>query len=151
MHEDFITRRPSLRIDGRPILADGEFAFQESDWREDLAWVERTGTALGGEGVDERLIWKRPLQAGADRKGRLSVMREVGAKRKCIYTVGTLELSRLLARFWDVLPPPPETLSLRRLAECWQTKSGETPPHVVKGLLAVLIRHELVGVDLPED
>jgi leucyl aminopeptidase (aminopeptidase T) len=151
MHEDFITRRPSLRIDGKPILADGEFVFDEADWREDMAWVERAGQTLGGETCDERLIGKRPLQAGTDRKGRLSVMREVGAKRKCIYTVGTPELSRTLARLWETLPPPPETISLRRLAERWQAVAGDTPPYVVRGLLAVLMRHELVGVDIPED
>jgi hypothetical protein len=151
LHQDFITRRPSLRIDGQPILADGEFVFDEAFWREDLAWVEEAGAKLGGAGVDERLIGKRPLHAGADRRGRLAVRREVGAKRKCIYTVGTLELSRVLARFWEVLPPLPETISLRRLAERWQAVSGETRPHVVKGLLAVLIHHELVGVEMPED
>jgi leucyl aminopeptidase (aminopeptidase T) len=151
LHQDFITRRPSLAIDGHPILADGELVLDEADWREDLAWVERMGTALGGGRVDDRLVGRRPLHAGADHKGRLAVRREVGAKRKCIYTVGTLELSRMLARFWNILPPLPETISLRRLAERWQTESGETRPHVVKGLLAVLIHHELVGVDLPED
>lgn len=151
LHEDFITRRPSLRIDGQPILADGELVFDETFWREDMAWVERVGAALGGDTLDDRLIGKRPLQAGADRKGRLAVRREVGAKRKCIYTVGTLELSRTLARFWDVLPPLPVSISLRRLAERWQAVSGDARPQVVKGLLAVLIRHELVGVEFPED
>ena len=57
----------------------------------------------------------------------------------------------MLARFYDVLPPPPESISLRRLADRWQAASGETRLHVVKGLIAVLIRHELVGVDRPED
>jgi leucyl aminopeptidase (aminopeptidase T) len=151
MHQDFITRRPSLTIDGQPILDDGDYVFDDTYWREDMDRVERLGAALGGDCVDERLIGKRPLQAGADRKGRLAVRREVGAKRKCIYTVGNLEVSRLLARLWDVLPPPPESISLRRLADRWQAASGETRLHVVKGLLAVLIRHELVGINQPED
>ena len=151
LHQDFITRRPSLRIDGQPILADGDYVFDDTYWREDMVRVENLGAALGGDCVDERLIGKRPLQAGTDRKGRLAVRREVGAKRKCIYTVGNLEVSRMLARFWDVLPPPPDSISLRRLADRWQAASGETRLHVVKGLLAVLIRHELVGVNQPED
>ena len=151
MHQDFVTRRPSLRIDGQPILADGDYVFDEAYWREDMVRVENMGAALSGGGTDERFIAKRPLQASADRKGRLAVRREVGAKRKCIYTVGDLEVSRTLARFYDVLPPPPESISLRRLADRWQAVSGETRLHVVKGLIAVLIRHELVGVHLPED
>ena len=150
MHQDFVTRRPSLSIDGQPILRDGDYVFDEAYWREDLVRVENMGAALGG-GADERFIAKRPLQASADRKGRLAVRREVGAKRKCIYTVGNLEVSRMLARFYEVLPPPPESISLRRLADRWQCASGETRLHVIKGLIAVLIRHELVGVHLPED
>ncbi len=151
LHQDFITRRPSLRIDGQPILADGDYVFDETYWREDMAYVERLGATLGGDCADDRLIGKRTLPAGTDRKGRLAVRREVGAKRKCIYTVGNLEVSRMLARFWDVLPPPPESISLRRLADRWQAATGETRLHVVKGLLAVLLRHELAGVNHPDD
>ena len=150
MHQDFVTRRPSLQIDGQPILDDGAFVFDDHYWREDMIRVESMGAALGG-GTDDRLIAKRPLQASADRLGRLAVRRDVGAKRKCIYTVGNADVSRMLARFYECLPPQPESISLRRLADRWQVASGETRLHVVKGLIAVLIRHELVGVSRPED
>jgi leucyl aminopeptidase (aminopeptidase T) len=151
MHQDFVTRRPSLHIDGQPILTDGAFVFDEHHWREDISRVETMGAALGGSGTDDRLIAKRPLQASADRLGRLAVRRDVGAKRKCIYTVGNTEVSRMLARFYECLPPQPESISLRRLADRWQCAGGDPRLHVVKGLIAVLIRHELVGVSRPED
>ena len=146
LHEDFVTRLPSLMIDGQAILDRGEYVLDASYWREGLDALEQMGESL----PDEAIISKRPLHASADRKGRLAVRREVGAKRKCIYTVGSFETSRLLARFYALLPPGPGDISLALLAERWRAAGGDPRPGMVKGLVAVLMRHELAGL-VPED
>jgi hypothetical protein len=46
LHEDLITVGPSLTIDGKPILADGHYVLNASDWREDADHARRLGRTL---------------------------------------------------------------------------------------------------------
>ena len=89
---------------------------------------------------------KSGIHAGPDDRGRLVVRRDVGARRKCLYGVGETELSQALARVYGLLPPVPETIAFSRLAERWDSNPDA---EVLKGLVAVLDRRELVNLTLP--
>jgi leucyl aminopeptidase (aminopeptidase T) len=139
LHEDLVTRAPSLTIDDKPILDRGRFVLDAADWREAPEQMEATGAELR----DDFLITKTSWHASGDAARHLRVRRDVGARRQCSYAIGTPALSIQIAAVYDVLPPMPENIWFSRLVAMSGAPSTYTRAYL-KGLLAVLRKHGLV-------
>jgi Thermophilic metalloprotease (M29) len=142
IHEDFITSAPSLAIDGRPVLSEGKWVLREEDWRENYA----RAVELGHELPEHFLVQRSGLEASEDAAGRLRVRRDVGAKRVCIYTVGTDALSSELARVYRLLPEPPNFLRFGLLCEEYEANFTATLAEDLRGFLAVLVKQQLAAI-----
>jgi hypothetical protein len=143
IHEDLVSRLPSLWVDNKPILLRGQDAFQPAEWRESLDDTLPNLQPL----AQEFLVTRTAIKAERD-NGRLRVRREVSSGRLCYYTVGDAETSEALARLYTGLLPrlPHEVLvsDLYRGAETLGLTPGQTT-----AALAILQRHGLVAVREP--
>ncbi|MCX6032284.1 MAG: hypothetical protein NT169_23695 [Chloroflexi bacterium] len=99
IHCDLVVERPTVRVDGRPLLEAGQWRMAEADWRLDQRrvavpqpwWVGVTGvgrSAMRAERDHDRLICR--WNAG---RGRWDST-----------PVGVEPTSRLAARLYDLLP-----------------------------------------------
>lgn len=138
IHEDFITWRPSVAIDGEPILDHGKSAFRAEYWRESLeqpaapqqftslSRVKRTFHPHGELGKNETL----------------RVRRDVAAGRVCFYTIGDRETSRILWKVYSNIPVNGSFIHVNRIAAVTGVQARS-----VDAALSILARHQLVRVN----
>ena len=136
IHEDLVTRLPSLWIDRRPILEHGRDAFREADWRERLEHVEPAAVAM------DTHIRRTAANVEISREHALRVRRVVAAGRQCTYTVGDPECTRVLAAIYNLLPFTPNTCTVSALSSA-AAQLG-IPAQSFFSALTVLRRHELI-------
>jgi aminopeptidase len=141
IHEDLISRGPSLWIDNKPILNSGENAFQASEWREDLQnWVRDDET------IDADNIFTRTtINAEKGPVGRLRVRRNVAAGRVCLYTIGEPTTSRILASVYSLIPRLPQQIKLQEL---YRAVHGDLAlkENLIDAAVRILLRHGLINV-----
>lgn len=147
LHEDFISRQPSLFIDGHVILDHGRFALEAKHWRESLAFVRRRGEKLPFQQFE---VARSGVHANCSSEGTLLVRRDVGSQRKCVYTVGDHQVSSMMCRLWHLIPEPPDSISFAALQNQWRHVS-DTDLAVLVGLVAVMQDHRLVECLQPDD
>jgi leucyl aminopeptidase (aminopeptidase T) len=142
IHEDLITRSPTLWVDDKLILKDGEDAFNPQEWRESLAtfriegWDEKAPTTLT----------RTHTHAEASPSGKLQVKQGVAAGRVCIYTVGDDHTSEVLASVFSKVPiTPGHVMSVRDLAEA-AVSDPKLGPDQVRKALSILERHKLISL-----
>jgi hypothetical protein len=141
IHEDLISRQPSLWIDNKPILLHGEDAFKPSDWRESLRDIMPNLQPMNSDFI----VTRTSINAEKD-NGRLRVRREVSSGRLCYYTVGEPETSEILARLYSTLIPRlPNEVSLSVLYREVEATLGLSP-ELTKAALSILQRHGLVNL-----
>jgi hypothetical protein len=99
VHEDFITRKPSIELDEIPILEAGANAFDALRWRES---VFDGGVAKEDWHSDPYL--QRGLRGEAIDGTALLINQEVAAGRICRYTIGNKESSPILSALYRMLP-----------------------------------------------
>jgi leucyl aminopeptidase (aminopeptidase T) len=145
LHEDFITCSPSLSFDGKPILSRGEWALRQTDWREDRAQAVELGRAL----PESFIVQRYGYEAAENRAGLLTVRRPVGANRVCLYTVADDGLSRDLAWAFRLLPDDFIRFDLFR--EKCENLCGPLDAGYLRGLVAVLQRHQLAAIEQPPE
>lgn len=142
IHEDFITSAPSLTIDGCPILDAGRWALREEDWRENHSRAAELAATL----PEHFMVQRSGLEASEDAAGRLRVRRDVGAKRVCIYTVGTDALSADLARVYRLIPEPPNFVLCTLLHKEYEEVFGPKSPEDLRACVAVLLKQQLAAL-----
>lgn len=145
IHEDFITRAPSLTIDGKPVLDQGTWALRPSDWREDYAQT----VALGAKLPESFMVQQFAYEARVQANGNLLVRRPVGAKRLCAYTIGEESVSRDLARVFRLIPQ--DFIRFDLLSAKCREERLELDRNYLRGLVAVLQRHQLAAIEAPGD
>jgi Thermophilic metalloprotease (M29) len=136
IHEDLVTRSPSLWIDGRPTLDHGRDAFRETDWREKLEHVEPIAVAMDAH------IRRTAANVEISREQALRVRRVVAAGRQCTYTVGDPECTRVLAAIYNLLPFTPNTRTVSALSSAAEQLG--IPEQSFLSALTILRRHELI-------
>jgi hypothetical protein len=138
IHEDLITRRPSLWVDAKPLLLSGGHAFRPEQWRESLHDIVPNLQPVGSD----FFVTRTAIKAERD-SGRLRVRREVASGRLCYYTVGDAETSEILARLYTgLLPHLPHEVPVSAFY-----KGGEAlglSREQAWAALAILQRHGLV-------
>lgn len=138
IHEDFITWRPSLAIDGEPIMDRGKNAFRAKFWRESLQQPAAPQQFTSMSRV------KRTLHPHGElgKDDTLRVRRDVAAGRVCFYTIGDPETNRILWRVYSNIPVNGASTQVNGLA----ARAG-VPPGSVNAALSILARHQLIRVN----
>lgn len=143
IHEDLISRRPSLWIDGKPILNQGRDVFNPDQWREKLEDYVVTGDPLNSECMVTRTI----IAAERGPYGRLSVRRSVSAGRICNYTIAEPTTSRILGLLYSWIPRLPQQIKLSDLARHCEDEF-DLSLNLTKAAVAILVRHGVVDARL---
>ena len=140
IHEDLVTRFPSLWIDDRPILLEGNYVFSPDDWYED---VDRH--PIDPRLNDAALRVGRTPESTVSRNGELRRVHLVGGGRTCVYRIGNDATSPRLLRMYNQIRPF-ERVSVAQL--CSRIDDGGLSTETqVKAGLSILIRHGLVFVE----
>jgi hypothetical protein len=147
LHEDFIARKPTLRIDGKFILREGNYVLNPSDWRESYASLPSRGKHLS----DAQEVGRSDLHGHEGADGNFRVRRHVGANRKCVYTLGDEVVSPLLWKLYRLIPDPPESVKISALRNRWNHSYGAADPATIRGMVALLETHHVVECFAPED
>jgi hypothetical protein len=137
LHEDLISRLPSLTIDGKAILDHGKDALKEDDWYEDID----TFAINPRLSPTTRII--RSAERASTRGGILRVNHPVGAGRVCMYRVGKAAHSPTLCHLYLELQAL-NGIKFSELAKSVSGKYGLTETQTAGGL-SILIRHRLVS------
>jgi hypothetical protein len=146
IHEDLISRRPSLWIDDEPILSRGDDAFSATRWREELDQAATNGAPL----QHDTLVSRTNIYAEKGAYGRLSVRRDVAAGRVCHYTIGRSSASRDLASVYSNIPRLPQLIKLGDLARECQDKANLSETDT-QASIKILLRHAVVEARLPDN
>lgn len=133
-HEDFVSKSPSLDIDGKPVLKLGQDVFEPKSFRESIEDMpaNRDLVAASYFFINHEV----EIQRGAE--GTLRVRRRVAEGRICEYTVGDIQTSRLLQALMKFLPGSLTTLVSRAEKEL-ELGADRT----IRGI-EILVKHGLV-------
>lgn len=142
IHEDLITRAPSLWIDDKPILTNGADTLDPRDWRETLAQVSLAPELC----APTTLLTRTGNHARSTADGRLRVLREVAAGRACIYTIGEAATSRTLTQLYEHVPLLPQQITLQEFYESVHQALGLDQASAAAAL-AILLRHCVVKLN----
>jgi len=138
IHEDLITRRPSVSLDGKKILDFGKDCFREQDWYDDMNEFP-LNPRLTQPGCRVQKSFERTSTKG----GTLRVNHEVGAGRICSYRVGTAAQSPVLARLYSEL----NALNAVRVSELVKSLAAQCDfdaDQLMRGL-SILLHHRLAA------
>lgn len=148
LHEDLVAVNPSLSIDGKTVVERGAFVLNAADWRESASDVRALGQRLPPDFLIRRIS---PHHAALDASCRLRLSRQVGAHRQCSYAVGSDEFGIDIAQIYALLPPMPEEIWFSLVERNWADTGPWREGAFLRGLLALLERHEIVRLDVCDE
>jgi hypothetical protein len=141
IHEDLISRAPSLWIDDKPILDAGEDAFSAAQWRERLEdWTNDDQTMNAGS-----MVTRTTITAEKGPVGKLRVRRKVAAGRVCIYTIGEASTSRILALVYSSIPHLPRQIKNEDLYQTCK-RDLALAENQITAAVKILLRHGVISV-----
>ncbi|HET9532831.1 MAG TPA: hypothetical protein VFQ92_20925, partial [Blastocatellia bacterium] len=147
IHEDLISRKPSVWVDDKSILTYGQDSLDTKEWRESLDDFVPSYQPANPDCLVTRTI----INAEATKDGRLRVRREVAAGRLCLYTVAEPRTSRLLAKIYlNMIPPLPDPVRLRHLYAEAERDLGLSREKI-EAAIGILLLHGLVGIEPYKD
>ena len=139
IHCDLVIEEPTVYIDGLPILEQGQWRLQETDWVldhrhvdlpaawwEQIDWIQRTGSRA--ETVENRLV--RHWGSSSGRRNSLPVGADATAK--------------MAARVYGILPEHGEAIDTVTLTR--QVQHIGVDPANLPAIIAILERFDLVRV-----
>lgn len=136
IHEDLVTRSPSLWLDGKRILDKGQWVFTDSQWRTPLDCVEPAS-------LEPNCILRRdPLISALKRANRLLIRRRIAAGRSSSYTLATDDEAEILATIYKKVPDINASVQCQRLLK--MAVSDRVTILLAQRALAVLLRHGLI-------
>jgi aminopeptidase len=139
IHEDLVTRKPSLWVDGRPILLQGQDVFAPGDWYEDLDSYPVNPMLADGDPH----VGRRPESTSIG-NGCLRRVHQVAAGKTCVYRVGNEATSACLLQIFSHIRPLGRIPVSRLCAEL--NEALQLTDHQIKAGLSILNRHGLVFV-----
>jgi len=142
IHEDLISRKPSLWVDNKTILINGLDAFDPKQWRESLDDVALNFESLNPDCMIARTI----INAEKEADGMLRVRRNVSAGRVCMYTIAEPATSKVLAKLYsDLIPRIGQQIRLRDLYHQAEQVLGLSPDRS-KSAVNILLRHGVITI-----
>lgn len=136
VHEDFVTRLPTVQIDDKPILEHGIDKFATREWRESITHELPDRLSL-----EPPFHVRRTFTSAEVSSEFLRLRRRFGADRLCTYTVGEPATSKLLSYVYHRVPNLPvavDTVSLARQAGI--------DADLLSFALTLLVRHRLLEI-----
>lgn len=134
VHCDMVCLRPTVTVDGKPILRDGKIVLAEEDWREDHR-VLPVPAAWNGQ----TRVMPTAVDARVDAAGCLQRLWDTSSGRVCAVPVGNEITTRLAAQVWRVLRAR-ESVSL----EDWARLARIADQHTLWQLVRLLELYGLV-------
>lgn len=135
VHCDMVCLRPTVLVDGKPILADGKIVLKEDDWREDHRALLVTHNS-------QMRVIPTAVEGRVDTEGRLQRLWDTSSGRVCAVPVGNEESTRLAAQVWRTLRER-ESVSLEELARFARIADQQT----LLQLVHLLQLYGLVSLD----
>lgn len=139
VHEDLITLKPSLWIDGKPILVDGAYAVDDAAWQDDIFTY-----AIDPRVQQNQIRLGRSPETVRTENGFLRFSHQVAAGRTCSYQVGTDATSRALAIIYGHTRAA-DRMSLDQLVERSRCDT-RLPDDRIKAGISILVHHGLVYI-----
>ena len=139
IHEDLITKLPTLEVDGKLLLERGEYRFRASDWYRRLDEVEPDARFR----IASTSIRRTLVRAVQDCDGGLRVERSIIAERLCRYKITQGVSGRTLWEVYRSIPTFPTTSTIETLI---QSPGEQMYPNVIHRALTVLLQHKLIEV-----
>ena len=137
IHEDLITRSPTLWVDNKLILKDGRDFFNPQEWRESLATYQGRNEVFTN-------VTRTAINAVRTRSNRLQVKKHVTSGRICSYTIGDDATSKILAEVFSVLPiAPGRQIPLKDILATVGKRLKLTPEDIRKAL-SIMKKHNLI-------
>lgn len=141
IHEDLITRAPSLFIDGKSILEAGTYCFRVDDCFESLEEM-----ALRPEFSNQLLRVRQKTGVAVDTHDGLRVVRLVANERRGRYRISLEQDSEIiLATVWNALPFAPQVVAFEQAYRTLAERAEPPSKRVVRAALQVLHDRGLVG------
>ena len=141
IHEDLITRSPSLRIGGKDILSHGEYVFQSSEWRENICEWPADPTL----GNPSSLRMARGLVPAKQHGEELRVECAI-SDRLNSYTLGDGLSSPLLAVIYSNVPLGGRQEKYTEILKKVRKAKPDISDQVFERGIAILLRHRVVVV-----
>ncbi len=140
IHEDLITWKPTLELDGQPILESGNDVLDLAHWRESIY-----DPRITNQGWTSDLYLHIGATAESHNGTTLVLKQEVAAGRICRYTIGDKTSSPVLSALYRMLPN-----SLFAIQKRAQETLGLAPDITSRGMV-ILEAHGLVRVQRRRD
>jgi hypothetical protein len=144
IHEDFVTLRPSLSVDGSPVLVHGRLVFDYDRWHDRLDVGEAGATAALISDLGTARVYRTMISTSVSESGVFHVDHEIGAQRnrRCTYTVGAPDANSVLGRLYAILPESHErNVTLDSLLK--KAIAQGIDERMVRRALYILRRHHL--------
>jgi hypothetical protein len=134
VHEDFVTRFPTVQIDSKVILEHGKDTFVPREWRESI-----TDAPPLGFPVEPPVTIRRTFASAEVNEDFIKVRRRFGADRLCNYTIGEPATSKLLAYIYARVPNLPATTDILSLE-----KRTSIDKELLRAAISILTRHRVL-------
>ncbi len=147
IHEDMISRSPSIWIDKKQILSYGEDVFNPKDWRETLKDADISALISSLDEIN--LVSRTDTIVRKSKVDGLQIQRQVTSGRVCIYTIGDLATSQSLFQIYSLIPTFPQEISVNELIKIVQSQSNISAEDIKAGLI-ILRRHKVIFIRITD-
>lgn len=144
IHEDLISRRPSLWVDDKIILDRGQDAFDPTHWRENLDNYLDNCDPISPVSMITRTV----IAAEKGAYGKLCVRRTVSAARVCNYTIAEAGTSRILAQVYSLVPRLGQQIQFDDLAHHCEHEL-KLSPGKIRAAVNILAHHGVIEMRVP--
>lgn len=137
IHCDLVTERPTVLVDGRPLLEAGRWSVNAADWHPDHESV-----AVPADWWEQITVVCRSGARAEQNDGHLVRLWNSGPGRWDSLPVGTEPTARLAAALYQLIPDRGEMLTRERLLA--RAKAKGVSAAAVRSLLWILHQYDLV-------
>lgn len=145
IHCDLVVERPTVTIDGRLLLENGENRLQVTDWLLDVYTLQQDLDA------GEMATWWRSVTAvhrsmarAEINDGELYRTWAIKSGRHGRLPVGTARSAKLAARLYEILPENAALIGCEELTE--RAARAGIPPRLTPACIRLLLQYDLVRV-----
>lgn len=145
IHCDLVVERPTVLVDGQPLLEHGAFCIDMSKWLLDVHELQNgnLGSPLAGWWQHVSAVHRTVARAD-HHEGRLHRIWMLKSGRRGRLPVGTNRSARLTARVYDILPESGAPLENAELTE--RAVRAGIPSELVAACVWLLLRYDLVRI-----
>jgi len=143
IYETLVSRQVTFAVDGRPVVDQGRFVYDEQPWLDTPDTVRKLAPTLTGEFE----VRTAPAVTGfTGNNGRLYARRDVGRKRSCSYPVGDERIGGALSDLYQHIAEESAARTFTALAREMVPTVTAASATELRGLLAVLWQHRLIEI-----